>query len=138
MSESNIHIKYVCMLEKQVKNMINKDNYVHILIDSPYSKNYPPLIMNNFRPDLYYNYDNILIIGEAKTDDDFNRSHSIQQYISYFQECLTFRGKAVIILSGSWKISSAWANLMRNIRRNGKFISRVVIINELGVYREIM
>ena len=35
-------------------------------------------------PDLFYKHDNLLIIGEAKTDEDLEREHSLYQYQVYF------------------------------------------------------
>ena len=38
-----------------------------------------------FVPDLYYNHNKLTIIGEAKTEEDLERSHSIEQYKSYIK-----------------------------------------------------
>lgn len=42
-----------------------------------------PRMSEGFVPDLYYNYNNQIIIGEAKTEQDMEREHSLQQYNSY-------------------------------------------------------
>jgi len=137
MAESAAHIEYVYKLGTYVKDMLSSNEHVHILMDTPSSTDFPPHVVNNFRPDLYYNHNNRLIIGEAKTDDDFDRPHSIAQYKSYMEECKIFNGGAMIIFSCSWKVAPAFANLVRNIRRSGSYDVKVSIINELGLFRTI-
>lgn len=137
MAESAAHIEFVSNLGDYVKGMLSLNEHVHVLIDTPSSIDFPPHVINNYRPDLYYNHDDTLIIGEAKTDEDFDRPHSIAQYRSYMKECEMFSGRAIIILSCSWRVSPAFANLIRNIRRSGSYNTQVRIINELGLYRTI-
>lgn len=137
MAESAAHIGYVEQLDAYVKGLLSGNEHVHILIDTPNSTEYPPHVVNNFRPDLYYNHDGKLIIGEAKTDDDFNRPHSIAQYKSYMEECRLFDGDSLIVFSCSWMVAPALANLIRNIRRAEGNKTKIKIVNELGLYRTI-
>jgi hypothetical protein len=138
MAESSAHMVYVSMLGEFVKNRLPEQEHIHILIDSPSSNDYPPQVINNFRPDLYYLHDNTLVIGEAKTDADFDRPHSIEQYKSYLKECKSFSGTAYVVFAGSCRISAGFANLIRHIRRDESLTTRAIIINELGVFREII
>ena len=137
MAESAAHIEYVSRLGNYVMGMLSPNEKVYILIDTPNSVVFPPRIVNNYRPDLYYNHNHCLIIGEAKTDEDFDRPHSIAQYVSYMDECSLFSGESMIIISCSWRVSPALANLIRNIKRTGLYNIPVIIINELGQYRTI-
>ena len=130
-------MSYVDRLGTYVKGMLSTNEHVHILIDTPSSTEFPPSVINNYRPDLYYNHDGKLIIGEAKTDDDFNRPHSVAQYESYMEECRMCPCDAMIVFSCSWAVAPAFANLIRNIRRVGNYNTKVVIINELGLFRTI-
>lgn len=137
MAESAVHIEYVNKLGLYVKSRLEFNEHIHILLDTPFSTEFPPHVINNFRPDLYYNHNNVLIIGEAKTDDDFDRPHSISQYTSYLEECSLFPGDSILVLSCSWKVAPAMANLIRNIKRCGSYSTSVVILNELGPFRSI-
>ncbi len=137
MAESAVHMGYVTRIQGYVRSLLPEQEYVHILVDSPYENDTPPHVINNFRPDLYYCHNDYLIIGEAKTDDDFNRPHSLEQYLSYLNECKSFRGTSLLILSGSWRISPSFANLMRNMQIQNSLHVRVVILNEMGVYKDM-
>ena len=135
MAESAAHMEYVRIIQGHVRSMLPECENIHVLVDSPYVKETPPHIINNFRPDLYYCHNDHLIIGEAKTDDDFNRPHSIEQYLSYLRECHSFLGDSLLILSGSWRISASFANLMRNMQAQNNLHVQVMILNEMGVYK---
>lgn len=137
MAESAVHMAYVKSIQGYVQSLLPECEYIHVLVDSPYEQETPPHVINNFRPDLYYCHNDCLIIGEAKTDDDFNRPHSLEQYISYLTECQSFRGNSLLILSGSWRISPSFANLMRNMQFQNNMHVRVVILNEMGVYKDM-
>lgn len=137
MAESAEHMAYVTGIQEYVKTILPECEHLHVFVDSPYEKETPPHVINNFRPDVYYCHNDFLIIGEAKTDDDFNRPHSIEQYLSYLNECHSFRGTSLLILSGSWRISPSFANLMRNMQNRNSLRVRVVILNEMGVYKDM-
>ena len=40
-------------------------------------------MQEGYVPDLYYKYNDLIIIGEAKTENDLERVHSIDQFESY-------------------------------------------------------
>lgn len=137
MAESAAHMEYVKIIQGYVRSMLPECEYLHVFVDSPYEKETPPHVINNFRPDLYYCHNDHLILGEAKTDDDFDRPHSIEQYLSYLHECHSFQGDSLLILSGSWRISASFANLLRNMQAQNYLHARVVILNEMGVYKDM-
>ncbi|MBR2396981.1 MAG: hypothetical protein IKB00_10315 [Bacteroidaceae bacterium] len=136
MAESAEHMKYVSLIKEYAKSLLPSQEHIHMIADTPFERETPPHVENNYRPDFYYCHNFQLIIGEAKTDDDFNRQHSLDQYLSYLQECQRFLGDSTLILSGSWRISASFANLIRNLQRQNDIKVHVVIINELGLYRE--
>lgn len=135
MAESEDHMTYVTLIKEYAKKILPECEHMHMLTDSPYEKETPPHVLNNFRPDFYYCHNDQLIIGEAKTDDDYNRQHSLDQYLSYLLECQKFKGLSTLILSGSWRISASYANLVRNIQKQHELDVHVVIINEMGPYK---
>lgn len=137
MAESAVHMGYVTMLGEFVQNRLSDCEHIHILMDKPDSTETPPHVVNGYRPDLYYRHNDTVIIGEAKTDEDFDRPHSIEQYKSYLQECANCPGEATLILAGSWRISPAYANLLRLLKRQLSSSVTVMVINEMGLFREI-
>ena len=137
MAESAAHMGYVTMIHSFLKMRLPQEEHVHILVDSPYSAENPPHVVNNFRPDVFYKHSGLFIIGEAKTDDDFCRPHSVDQYRSYLQECEPQKEHALIILSGSWRITASFCNLIRNIKKEGNYNTKVIILNEMGIPKEV-
>lgn len=134
MAESAIHMGYVSLIKEYVESILPEIEHFHILVDSPTSMEKPPHVINNYVPDLYYNHGEQLIIGEAKTDEDFDRPHSLDQYLSYLQECSRFPGDSVLILSGSWRISASISNLLRIMKKKADISVKVIVLNELGCF----
>lgn len=90
-----------------------------------------------FVPDLYYKYNNLVIIGEAKTDKDLDREHSILQYksyINYLRKCLKYGNECKIIIGVPWESSVAASRIIRRIINDEKI--DLIIINESGVFRK--
>ena len=78
MGETSKHIDFVYLLKKVVENDKRIDHGL-VYIDTPESRNNCPPIINGYKPDLYYEFDGILIIGEAKTKNDLNNKHTKSQ-----------------------------------------------------------
>lgn len=90
-----------------------------------------------FVPDFYYNYDNIIILGEAKTDQDLDREHSILQfnsYINYIRKYISLGYKCKFIIAVPWQASIAAARIMRKII--GDEAIELIVLNESGVFRK--
>ena len=91
-----------------------------------------------FVPDLYYNFNDFCIIGEAKTEDDLDREHSINQYksyISHLEKKYSNGNKCLIVVAVPWGASITAYKIVKRIIGD-KIGIKLVIINELGVYRE--
>ena len=90
-----------------------------------------------FVPDLFYKFNNNLIIGEAKTDSDFEREHSFQQYksyINYLKKYTDMGYRCIFIISIPWETSISASKLIKKLI--GEQSIKGVVINELGVYKE--
>jgi len=88
-------------------------------------------------PDLFYNHDNYFIIGEAKTDEDFEREHSLLQYKSYFnliKEKRNMGYKCIFVIGVPWETTKAAIRLCNKYTEN--ISVKIVVINELGVCKE--
>lgn len=88
-------------------------------------------------PDLFYSHNNLLILGEAKTDEDLEREHSLLQYQSYFNYIREKSRKGfncIFIMAVPWQATKAAIRICNKYSDNTQL--KIVIINELGVYRE--
>jgi len=129
-------MKYVEIAYAFLKGLLPVTEHIHIRIDTPSSSFLPPSVIDGYRPDLYYNHNGLLIIGEAKTDPDFDKRHSIEQYNSYYSECKLHGENSVIVVSCSLIISPGFANLMRYIKLLKGYKAKVIVVNQLGKYKE--
>lgn len=132
MAESLAHMDYVTLVERYVLNKVPHQQRGFVFVDSPSSAYKPPMI-GNYRPDVYFHHSNSLIIGEAKTIRDYETKHSKEQYITYLDECQKFQGEALLVLCSSWAISYSYRTLMKYIKCQHGFDTKVVIISENGI-----
>ena len=116
MSESAQHQKLVMEIIKYVEDLVGQDKKCFITSDVADEMSISPLTAEGFRPDVYYQYGDVLIIGEAKTSADVDRLHSRQQYDSYIRKCSLFEGKAYFIAAVYWADKAQLHNILRRIR----------------------
>lgn len=110
MPESQCHINLTRLMDKYVQKVL-KINSGYILLDTPDSGSKPPLIQG-YRPDIYVNSPNWIIVGDAKTATDWDRRHSHDQYRAYVKECAQYKGHSLFILAVPWQVErSARARL---------------------------
>ena len=100
-----------------VEALVGQDKKCFISSDVADGMSISPLTAEGFRPDVYYQYGDLLIIGEAKTSDDVGRLHSRQQYDSYIRKCSLFEGKAYFIAAVYWADKAQLHNILRPIKR---------------------
>lgn len=133
MSESSQHQKLVRMIMDEVLNTVGSDFYCFIETDIADGYSLPQLTPEGFRPDVMYQYENILIIGEAKTSDDVDRIHSLMQYESYIKKCSLFAGKATLIIAVPWLEYATVYNITNCIRKQypGDYV--IKILKGLGI-----
>ena len=79
MSESLQHQQLVKLIIDTTISIVGKDNTALIATDAVDGYTLPPLTSEGFRPDVYYCYQDMLILGEAKTSSDIERLHSREQ-----------------------------------------------------------
>ena len=110
MSESDTHQKLVLRLIKYVSEIVGLEFKCFIQADICTGFELPSQMDEGFRPDVYFEHNNVLIIGEAKTDDDVSRQHSVEQYRSYLRTCQQYHGRAIYVMTVPY-ISYAEASL---------------------------
>ncbi len=131
MGESAKHLELVQRIITYMEKLPNIEATL-IQSDLPESIEKPDSTMEGFRPDIYYNYSNFMIIGEAKTSYDFERKHSIEQYKAYYNKCNSFNGKSIFILAIPWTESISAKNLLKRIRKNSNYEIETWVINDTG------
>ena len=138
MGESKKHVELVQRLVKYVEGLVPDDTEKMIVsdgFDSLLNKSLPPII-GGFRPDLYYEYNDTLVIGEAKTENDYDTEHSINQYVEYLKSCECYPGKSKFILIISWESCSSAKMLLQQISKKNNFTVDFEVIDELTGYND--
>lgn len=136
MSESRNHVDLVAVAVEYIKTIVAPDLHAIIQYDSADSSR-PTKVVGNFIPDVYYWHADRLIIGEAKTINDFDRIHSRNQYDAYMKECRDFWGASTLVICVPWQIVATAKNYFRRLKKEYNADVPVIIINELGRCFEI-
>lgn len=129
--ESHAHIELVNVATKYIKSIIPEEYHDFLCTDTTGS-NGGFKIIGNYIPDVYYCYKNQLIIGEAKTLNDFDRLHSKKQFIAYMNEILVFQGETMLVVSVPWQLVFTAKNYLIRLRREMQVDTKVVVLNELN------
>lgn len=132
MSESAQHLQLVNLIIDEVVGMVGEANQCFIMSDAADGYALSPLMEERYRPDVYYQYQNLMVIGEAKTSDDVTRLHSKMQYESYLKKCSLFNGQAVFLAAVPWTEHAAIHNILRKLRLKYPGTYEVRIIDGIG------
>lgn len=132
MSESLKHQQLVDLILKKIVLMVGKENAALIAVDSDNGSELPPLTIDGYRPDVYYCFNGVLIIGEAKTSKDAEKLHSRSQYESYIKKCRLFQGDATLIIAVPWTERITIYNLTQRLKKLYPGDYSIKVIDELG------
>lgn len=132
MSESAEHLQLVNLIIDEVVGIVGETNKCFVMTDVADDYALSPLMEDGYRPDVYYLYQNRLIIGEAKTSKDVTRIHSKLQYESYIKECLLFGGEALFIVAVPWTEHATIHNILKKLRQKYLGTYEVRIIDGIG------
>lgn len=72
-----------------------------------------PLQGIKHRPDIIGINDDVLVFGEAKTDNDALSKHSVEQYDEYLIRCSLDQRKCYLLVFVSWRLRAAVRDLLR-------------------------
>lgn len=117
MGESAQHQKLVRMIIDSIEEMVGNDQSCFIESDIADGRPLPHLTQEGFRPDVIFQYNDRLIIGEAKTSNDVDTIHSKQQYESYIRKCSLFQGNAMLIIAVPWTEYATIYNIISRIKK---------------------
>ena len=134
--ESIVHHKLVKVIYEYVSNQLNINNSV-IECDIFEIDGNVTRMQEGYVPDLYYKYNDLIIVGEAKTEQDLERIHSIKQlesYVNHLNNYINMGYQAVLIVSVPWEASISAYRMVKKIINNKNI--KIIIMNELGVYKE--
>lgn len=134
MGESIIHKQFIDKIYRYSLKIIPINHSKLILIDGNENllfKETPPII-NGYRPDLYYEFNSLLIIGEAKTKNDYSTKHSLNQYKEYLRYCSNFDGESYMILCCPWMCTSDLRIIVNKIKKNYKKEINIIILDEIS------
>lgn len=139
MPESIEHINCVNLLSEYFRKIIPQNNHELIFYDKSDSKYKPHKMAKGHIPDVFYLYDKLMVIGEAKALKDVDRSHSIEQYEDYYEEAYNFNGEAIIVMAVPWMVHNTVKNIFRIIRKKYEDIHKVkiVVISENNLIGEL-
>lgn len=129
--ESQAHIDLVKRAMEYAKRILPETEHILIQSDSA-GNNSEVRVLGNFVPDVYYCNSECLIIGEAKTIDDFDRKHSRDQYDAYIDECMLFDGSSHLIIAVPWQLMITAKNYFKRIKQKKSINIQIIIVNELG------
>lgn len=132
MSESLQHQQLVKLIIETTISMVGKDNTALIATDAVDGYVLPPLTSEGFRPDVYYCYQDVLIIGEAKTSADIERLHSREQYESYIKKCSLFSGNATFLIAVPWTDHASINNIIKKICKRYPSNYNIKILDGIG------
>lgn len=139
MSESSEHIELVNMIKQYViMKHPHAEKYL-FRIDCGDSDYKPPQMINGYTPDFLYEWNGVLIIGEAKTPFDLERPHSNFQFQSFLRYCEQYNGVSFFILATSWDFVATGKNLLKRLYKDINcsktkidVISRITIMRDLN------
>lgn len=114
--ESEDHRRFVQNAVNYIKNTFGVE-YNQMLIDLGDQGMTPPKVIDGFRADIYVLTPEVIIIGEAKTDDDISNRHTTAQLAAYIKEVKTFHQERHIVMSCSWISYAKMRNFIRNFRK---------------------
>lgn len=126
------HRKLVDLLHTETKNRVGNELACFIQCDVG-CNSLPPQTEEGFRPDLYYQFSSLMIIGEAKTEIDLERKHSKAQYRSYLRKCSLFMGNAVLIMAVPWQCRATIKNMLNRMRKEYPGEYEIVILEGMAM-----
>lgn len=132
MSESLQHLQLVKLILDTTVSVVGKDKTALIATDAVDGYALPPLTSEGFRPDVYYCYQDTLILGEAKTSLDIERMHSCAQYESYIKKCALFQGEAIFFVAVPWTDHATANNIVRKIAKRYPGNYKIIILDGIG------
>ena len=134
MSESQKHFELVNQLKDYViSNFLIEKAMLKVDIIGEGTKKLP----TGYKPDLFYEYNSLTIIGEAKTSFDIDKQHSIEQYKSYMKYCKLHGDNSIFIVNVPWTDTLYIKKILKKIKNENNYTFRIIVFNDLKKVVEI-
>jgi len=115
MAESEQHMNYVRQIVSYIETFPNCCSDL-IEADLPSYVGRTTKIFSGHYPDVYYNDNSMIILGEAKTDNDIENKHTTSQIKAYIEEELLFNGEKHIVFCCSFYSLATLMNLVIHLK----------------------
>lgn len=118
MPESRGHMNLVIALKKWVADQYFQGQSRSLLVDEPDSaRGAKPVDIGGHVPDLFVPglSDGLLVIGEAKTANDLENTHTKSQIEAFLRYCSS-RTEAVFVMAVPWHMTRYARNLIANTK----------------------
>lgn len=119
MSEKSGHIRLVELLSQWIiSNLLNGDDG-HIFVDHPLESYKKPPIIAHSVPDVFVPQTKKrgIIIGEAKTSNDIENSHTYYQINDFLAKCAEF-DDSILVLAVPWDMVPLMDSIARKLKIN--------------------
>lgn len=130
MGESAKHVDLINLMKNRICSNEDVDAAL-ILVDDPTDRKNGPPTINGYKPDLYYDFNDLLVIGEAKTKDDLLNEHTKSQIETYIKLCANYTGNSRLYLAVPWMESVLANNLIKKISKKLGVSVTYFVVDEL-------
>lgn len=135
MPESKAHMDFVRRMVEYASTQISMCEKVMIQADLPEYDGRTPKLIGGYYPDLYHKNSHCIIIGEAKTDNDIENSHTESQLECYIEEVRCYDLPRHIIICSSVLSFALIKNLILRKKRSEKLDD--ITFHILDVYSKV-
>lgn len=135
MSESSKHVELIKIIKQFVEE---KEDIEKAFLRCDLMNEYKTeSLINGYRPDLFYKYKGKVIIGEAKTKNDIDRKHSIEQYKSFLEYCNLNGENAKYIISVPWTETIYAKKILKRLKIKFNYDIKILVLNDVKKVCEI-
>ena len=117
MAESAEHMRYVGQIVSYIETFPNCFEEL-IEADLPDYNGRTTKVLGSYYPDVYYINNNMIIIGEAKTEKDIENMHTKSQLTAYIEEVKLYQVERHIILACSIFAIATMKNFVIHLKQN--------------------
>ena len=101
MAESKAHMDFVRKIVSYIETSIPACDKALIQAELPEFYSRTPRVIGGYYPDVYHKNSRSIIIGEAKTDNDIETTHTEKQINCYIEEARCYDVERHIVLCSS-------------------------------------
>lgn len=134
MPESVNHLRLVKQMACWISAEYLDGDSGALLVDDPSSAGGRPPPLSGFVPDVYVRMASrdAVVVGEAKTAVDLERTHTRNQLAAFLKECSTV-ANGVLVVAVPWYISRLARSLVKKVQRQNDLEAvNIVVLDKIG------